>query len=87
MKRSNPEFLRPFVGSRFFQLFNSLFFILNCQGSRGKGRQLFFYSNLPILAASPVFIGDWDREVRSRYLPINLPINLTIDLPVNKNQS
>jgi hypothetical protein len=30
-----------------------------------------------MLAASPVFIGDWDSEVRLRYLTINLTTNLT----------
>ena len=28
-------------------------------------KYVIFYSNLPILAASPVFIGLWDREVRA----------------------
>ena len=34
-----------------------------------------FYSNLPILAASPVFIGGWDREVRFLRPPYRPPYN------------
>jgi len=40
-------------------------------------RKKFFCPYLTILAASPVFIGDWDSEVRLRYLTIYLTTNLT----------